>query len=458
MTLLVGVIGAGPAGLSAAKQAIDLGCKVELIDPWILSQGLSPINNVGNKKTRFGSEKMYKYPNKFIEAPLLNDVPISSVVGGFSTVWGAGLDYDFYKINFDYPEIEVRESEKFVKSIFGDFSGVQYRSERFNKIYCNSQINKSGFQQSRLAINSKKCKLTGNCMNGCSLDAIWSAEKQWENLVQESVILRRGYAVKVNDFIDGAEVLVEDNRVTQLFKYDIVFVACGPIASAALGQRSGILPSALTIGETRIFHTPLLFVNNFYPYNEEKFSLSQLFYFKKLDQQGSFFWMSLFESSRFLQDKAKFRFGKILGLIPQRIWGYIGVGISYIPEEFSGKLKLEFREDKSVLTSSLNDVEIPRYIKAVFTKIRRDFFRSGIVFFHRISMVGNPGSSFHVGHLTFENQEIFDSFGRTSIRSNIAFVDASSLRSLPTGPILAIAMINASLKVKKMVEARMLKK
>jgi hypothetical protein len=48
--------------------------------------------------------------------------------------------------------------------------------------------------------------------------------------------------------------------------------------------------------------------------------------------------------------------------------------------------------------------------------------------------------------------------GRTSISSNLAFVDASSLRKLPTGPIMAIAMINASLKVKKVVETRVFKK
>ena len=458
MPLLVGVIGAGPVGLSATKQAIDLGCKVEIIDPWVMSQRSSPKNIVGNKKTRFGSEDMYNYPKKFIEAPLFDDIPISSVVGGLSTVWGAGLDFDFDKINSDFTENDTRESEKFVKSIFGEYSGTEYRSERFNKIYCKSHINKSGFQKSQLAVNSGKCKLTGECMSGCALDAIWSAEAQWRALVQDSVTLRRGYAIKVNDFMDGAQVHIEDNQAVKVFDYDVVFVACGPIASAALGQRSGILPSTLSIGETRIIHTPLLFVSNFRSYDEKNFSLSQLFYYKKFKKHGEYFWMSLFESSRFLQDKAKLRLGKVLDFIPKSIWGYIGVGISYIPEEISGKLKLELKGEKSLLTSSLNNNEIPKYIKAIFTKIRSDFFRQGILIYHRLSMVGNYGSSYHVGHLTFEDREIFDSFGRTSISSNIAFVDASSLRKLPTGPIMAIAMINASLKVKKVVETRVFKK
>jgi NADPH-dependent 2,4-dienoyl-CoA reductase/sulfur reductase-like enzyme len=118
MSLLVGVIGAGPVGLAAARQAIDLRCKVELIDPWVMSQKSSLDKRVGKKKTRFGSADMYDYPKKFIEAPLFDDVPISSVVGGLSTVWGAGLDFNYDKINSDYSEMDMRESEKLVRSIF----------------------------------------------------------------------------------------------------------------------------------------------------------------------------------------------------------------------------------------------------------------------------------------------------------------------------------------------------
>lgn len=438
----VAIIGAGPTGYTAALAALKLGFEVELIDPWIFAK---PDLNAEVKlkvKSRFGSTVMHDYPNKYLSSNGNQNLAASSVVGGFTTIWGAGLSFETSVFEIMYEPRLIDEAEETVRDIFKNFLGSHFISKRFIKLLDP----KRGFLPSQLAVSGSRCTLKGQCMSGCTQEAIWSCEQPWVHLISTEVTLRKGFATKIEETTN--QVLVHTNFENQIKveRYDFVLVACGAIASVSLGQRSGILPVDVELGETGISYIPLLIVNQLKPYKERNFTLSQVFYDKKIPKENRKMWLSLFEASDFLKQQARLKLNWMSKLIPNVLWGYLGVAIHYKPETLSKKILIKLQNGVSIVSSVDPLLNSKSYFKSLFRSIRKDFYLSGLLFHPSIRLNGKSCDSYHIGHLTSKGEEILDISGKARMDSKVAFVDSTSLNKLPPGPITAIAMMNSYLK------------
>jgi hypothetical protein len=448
----VAIIGAGPSGFTAAVAALKLGYYVELVDPWLIAEPNLNSEIDLNVKTRFGSSKMYDYPSKFIIGENGLRVAATTVVGGFSTIWGAGLNFDTGLFKGVYDQQLINQAEATVRGIFEDFNEPHFVSERFMKILKKPN---NGFTISELALSASRCNLSGKCMTGCLENAIWSCENQWKELVQSQVILRKGLAKKIQDVDNQVLVSIEQEDRVQIYKYDFVLVACGAMASASLGQRSGFFPVSVQMGETAISYLPLFIFSKIRPYIERRFTLSQVFYSKKNFKKNETFFVSLFESSGFLKEQAQLKLGWKIRLIPEIFWGYLGVGIHYTPESQSHKLVLDLKDEVSIVSiQNASKRKSGLYFWKFFRNVVIDFYRSRIFFFPLIRIKGKAGTSYHLGHLTSNGVDLLDRSGKIGEDSRVCFVDSLSLSALPPGPITAIAMINTWLKTTSLLTHR----
>jgi len=439
----VAIIGAGPTGYIAALTALKLGYKVELIDPWIFAEP-SPNEDIDvGVKTRFGSSKMHYYPPEYVGNDNSLTIAATSVVGGFTTIWGAGLSFDKDCFKKEYDDDQINLAEISVREVFQGFDGPHFVSKRFMKLLSKRN---NGFSMSQLAISASRCNLSGKCMTGCPETAIWSCEPQWKELVQSQITLQKGFAKTLEEVDNHVHVAVESEKKVEIHKYDYVLVACGAVASASLGQRSGLFPESIEIGETAISYMPIVLLNQIKPYVESRFTLSQVFYSKSTSRENQRIWLSLFEASSFLKEQAELKLGKKFSLIPNRLWGYLGVGIHYSPELLSNKMILDFREGVSVVSVKDAPKRLNRYFWKIFQKIGLDFCRNGILIYPNLRIKGQAGGSYHLGHLTCGGKNLLDTDGKARSDSRVSFVDSLSLSELPTGPITAIAMMNAWLK------------
>jgi len=438
----VAIIGAGPTGYTAAITALDLGFEVELIDPWKFAEPILDGQINFETKSRFGSVEMYDYPSKYLNSSDNHNLGASSVVGGFSTVWGAGLSFDTSVFKEVYEPEQINAAEKTVRKIFKDFLGAHYISKRFQKLLGPSR----NFFPSQLAVSPSLCTLKGLCMTGCSKGAIWSSEEPWKRLVNSGVLVRKGFASKIEEKVTQVLVHIDIENQIKIEKYDYVLVACGAIGSVSLGQRSGILPNQVELGETSISYIPILIFNQLKSHVERIFTLSQIFYIKKIPNEDKELSLSLYEASDFLKQQAKLRLKWFFRLIPKVIWGYLGVAIAYKPEALSKRISIKLENGVSSVSSDGSSPSSNTYFLSLFRNIRKDFYSSGLFFYPTIRLDGKSRDSYHIGHLTSKNQEIFDISGKTKIYSKVSFVDSASLNELPAGPITAIAMMNACIK------------
>jgi hypothetical protein len=393
----IAIIGAGPAGYAAAITARRLGYVVELVDPWIFADPEINSTTDIHVKTRFGSTKIHEYPEKYLRSENEQLVASTQVVGGFSTVWGAGLSFETNLFEGHYDRIHIETAEKTVRSIFQKFGGPHFVSERFKKLLNDS---KNGFYMSELGVRGTSCKLTGLCMTGCAENAIWSCEPLWKQLVSTEITLRRGFARQLKEFDNHVSIDIDIDDHTETLNYDYVLVACGAIASASLGQRSEFFPDYVEIGETAISYLPIVIAGRLKPYTENSFTLSQVFYRKKVPKENHDIWMSIFEASSFLKKQAEYKLGWPSKLIPKILWGYLGVAIHYTPEVFSDKILIKLEKGISVVSSQKTEDLSREYFQRLYWIIRKEFFKNRLFFHPKIRLRGKSAASYHIGHLT----------------------------------------------------------
>ena len=90
------VIGSGPTGWAACMGVWARGGQPLIIDIGNTASGASRESVLRNAmvkpKSRFGSEHMYAFPLAECRIDPPNGImPLSGALGGFSTVWGAGI-------------------------------------------------------------------------------------------------------------------------------------------------------------------------------------------------------------------------------------------------------------------------------------------------------------------------------------------------------------------------------
>jgi ferredoxin len=442
----IAIVGAGPVALAAGMYLRSAGFGFEFIDPGIFSKsrGATKDSNIDFRKSRFGETDMYDYPAQYLESTKNSKGLTSLVVGGFSTVWGGGLEWRTSVIQEAEPLIKLEDID-FVKSIFGKFNSAPVTNSLLPSLIRNEVQASNYLQASSISVDASNCILCGSCMKGCPENLIWSSENQFRALIDEGITLRPYFVETISENSNSISIKCikqKDQTIVNL-QYDYVFVAAGAIASMAIAQRSNLAPKVVQIRETRIVYVPMVLTRKNHN-SSPQFTLSEVFYDSRSMLGNSGIWMSLFESSPEIKFRVQKYLGKVAAFIPKLVWKQLAVGITYVPAENSNVIKLErVSSIKTQVTISPEKPKNRSYWRKSLKLAMKDLRKLGIIGSTKILLFGAPGSSYHFGSARTESgQYLLDDWGRLS-QSKVQFIDGSQLRRLPQGPITTLAMMNS---------------
>lgn len=455
--LRIAVIGSGASALATIEGALSLNLdiQIDVFDPWNelpkFKADWEEINPTQMaKKSRFGSLAMYQYPSHVIEYEPSLHIPLSSTIGGLTSVWGANSTTPAPEQITIYAKQHTQESINWVNTYayITDLGKVSdpdnfFISRRFRNLLEKYQL-KNGVQvkPASLSLIEQKCTRIGGCLSGCKENAIFGANQSIHDLIRQNKInLVKAFVLKItptknSKFRLTLEHNLNDDPVD--FEYDKIFVTCGAIASCALLQRSELLASEVTIKDTQVFYSAF-FIRESRNKSTKTFELSQIFLRKPND-----FHVSIYEySSQFVQ-RARLIIGPLVKIIPIRFWNHIVAGIGFIDSNHSGVLNLEYRNKVTYVTQNRNSIS-KTVVREKNTLIQKSLKGLGIFRIPFLTQLPNVGASYHVGSATINGDAAFTPAGKIVNQSHleIYILDSAALGELPIGPITTTVMAAA---------------
>lgn len=461
--LRIAVIGSGASAISVIEAALstNLDIKIDVFDPWNqlpskenTIKGLNPVQLA--KKSRFGSIAMYDYPSRYIELESQLHLPLSSTVGGLTTVWGANSLIPSHSEIGKYSTSFIDESIRWVESYTSivDLASIRnsegfFISNRFLNVLERSNMNSYvTISSSSLSIKPNLCTQIGGCLAGCGQHVIFSADEQIERLVNlDQVQLHKNYVEKINELQDGkfSLLLREDTTLVESEQiFDKVFVACGSIGSCSLLQRSAFIPNEIELYDTQVFYSAY-FIGAPKEKHQNSFELAQLFIRKQQE-----FHISVYEFSNQFVERARLIIGNLVNLIPRFIWGHVIAGIGFVNSEDSGYLKIAYYNSRSIISEVKNSKSKKAVRRAIKTS-QKNLLRGGVIPLPFTTQIPNVGASYHVGSAKMNGHHIFSPNGKISNKKNLEVyvMDSASLLELPVGPITTLVMAAAYARTKE---------
>jgi ferredoxin len=454
MSKQICIIGAGPNGLACALAAIHLGYKVVLIDPWIDYRGLDDevqTNKVLQKsiakKTFRGSLLMYEYPQSIIKRNSNQDFPLSLTRGGLTSVWGSN-SYPWSEVAKSFEEsgfnTEIIQILKENISIESRLNENQFSSNFVSGIISKSTSEKDlaiSFETSFVALNRSACVFCGECLSGCTYDAIFNAELLWDSLIRsKKVELLKGFVDKVEKNTDSITITYSIGNQAQEIQTPRLFVACGAIASTALLQRSSIIDKEVQLQDSQVFYTGLIKLS-LRAELQTKFNLVQAYCRIKL--KTNFIHLSIYEAS-LVSAQRIIGMSRIMRLIPRTLFRWVLPVIGFLPENNSQKITLKFNGLSTEIQTPPHSTK-SLFFNLIFLRHFFSFIRLGILHIPFSLKFSNVGASYHLGKLQKDGKLLLDNIGQPYSGSGIHVVDSSSLQNIQPGPITVFSMFNSAL-------------
>jgi NAD-dependent dihydropyrimidine dehydrogenase PreA subunit len=463
-SLKIAVVGAGPVGSVIAESFLELNLHVDVIDPWqnplgkfTITEHPKLIENLA-KKSKFGSTKMYEYPSNLIERNKEAALPLSSTLGGLTTVWGANIwkptvlqlglhatMADDFENAYQWLQqrISIMGSRKTAEILkFEKISEIP-ASERFKKIVNTSYKQNSNFHldYAILAVNEKSCIRCGKCLEGCPEDSIYSAQDVWQKLQKNpNLNVIKGLVLKIQT--NKVIIYQHESEIHEAGPYDYIFLSTGAIPSTNILQRSSLIPREVSLDDTQVYYLPIF--TRFQASKEKtRFTLAQIFYRETNSKKAENTHISIYETSENLRNRGKQKLGILAKFIPKLFWNHLIAGIGFIDPRFSGQLKIQFHSNKSFVTFIKNK-NTKKIIRRVSRRTRNNLISKSLYPILSLIQIPNIGASYHVGTLRNLNGDfLLSEDGEIKFMNHLYVVDSSALRQLPIGPITFPAMANA---------------
>ena len=452
--LRIAIIGSGASALASVEAALSLdkSIAITLIDPWRkLPTEVIPKTEINPaqlaKKSRFGSLAMYDYPLDLVQINTNLHVPLSSTVGGLTSVWGANSIVPSTDFLSKYIYGSVSDSINWVKDYcnltkLSELSDSEdfFISGRFKRIISKYKPdNDLELSSATLALEASRCSRNGRCLSGCGENAIYSAEARIIELVENrNISLRAGFAEKIlvsSDSKFSIILLGENDMSNSVETYDKVFVACGAIGTCSLLQRSGLMPDEVQLRDTQVFYVPFFIRYRERP-RKSSFELTQLF----LRRHQSLH-ISIYEFSEHYLARARILIGPLVRLVPLKIWKHIVAGIGFIDSEHSGLLNLKYFAGKTEVTQMQNK-KTKKMVASQLKSITKIVAKLGLFRIPFLTQIGNVGASYHIGAVASAGQALIGTGGKLLKNESIELyvVDSAGLYNLPIGPITTTVM------------------
>jgi ferredoxin len=477
------VVGTGPAGWASVLTLIENGIKPLVLDiagqtTDSLNRSLpSDIKGSGMVKKSFnGSTSMYEYPlDEKISFENLDSIPISSELGGLSTVWGSNIQslQEGQEIAWGKDSADVNQSIKEIlkhiphsgskDSLEGiskwplDFPDQTPNSPRVKKILKRSEKvgtnSKWRIGQARNATagSSSGCVLCGKCLTGCPERVIFSTSKFFEKwILQGKIDFKRFFVQKITQSQNQWVLhgLDPATNIEQSLRADKVILATGSIATTVLLRNSNFIPQVSELSDTQVFYFPLFSFRDS-PKNCSEYALAQIFVSSKDSVlEKSAFHYSLYENSETIKSRVSSIYPNLSKLIPGVIFKQILSGIGFIHSSVSGKIEIRQVNDHISVQGIVSD----NSRKAVWRTFFTTFWSLVKIGLLPIPIFVTPsvGSSYHVGVLCSGDSKVLTD-GKLENMTNLFCVDGSALPILPTGPTTLLIMGNSRRITKKML-------
>jgi hypothetical protein len=170
---------------------------------------------------------------------------------------------------------------------------------------------------------------------------------------------------------------------------------------------------------------------------------------KKFNAKHQFYTPSKSNSEKIRMRTPKFlRFNWLITFLAKSIYPVI----SYLPEEYSGKIIIESKAREIVITSEAGE-ETARINRKTSTALFFRLLRQGYVLIPFVTTVTTPGTGYHTGNLSILKES---NLKLGSIRQfpSVSLVDASVLYRIPVGSITPNVMMNAARITRERLSSR----
>lgn len=472
------VVGTGPSGYAVLT---SLGCNADI---WVMD-GQSNFNNQEIStsshlalKLKFGSSHTY-IDSKSLG--LLDDseykLPISHSRGGFGEIWGNGFTpYEYSELDSDSSslfQVKVREAMKELLDLI-PFSHIPSElDERFGKVctWSNStdfgqsdphsifnnilnhrkNIKSDGllFGPPNVMLNGKVCTNCGLCLTGCPYGALFDPGEAINRMVFSKKLdgakFIKGIVTSIESTLSGVRVNFSNDSQEKSEWFDEVILSTGPLSTAMILMRSGLLPNYIEIPDSQVFYGAFFSAKRFRSLKESK-QLGQIVCypssFSKEDFQVSFYSPSELSQQRISQKifPSFMRSAKVPRFISDRVIPVIG----FLPQEASGIISLEKTTDGFRIKRIKNSTS-RAFAKKSLRKISSSLSQFGLFNFPFVTQIPAPGAGFHIGASLPLGGEYVDSKGYLLNSNSIRIMDASILPKVPAGAhtFVAMALIRA---------------
>ena len=488
------VIGSGPTGWASCMGVWARGGQPLIIDIGYTSSDDSSESVIQNpmvkSKSRFGSEHMYTFPLlQFGVNPPNGILPISGALGGFSTVWGAGIqpvsEADLKDVPKPILQNWLDSSSELLKRM--DFLGRKdlldrrdpwpidphdqvVTSSRFKKILARADADKSIESQKvlygspRLAIKGSKnpnlknaCTLCGQCMSGCPEDSIFDSGQAIRKGISEfggqyvsGLVTRLDIGTNTAESLENevtVEVLAADKSVL-IVRAKNVYLAAGAIATPILLQKSGLAPAVLDVRDSQMFYGAFVSIDK-YENHKQAMSTSQGYFSTSVDvSTESEFSMSVYEYSDDFKNRLEQLVPRLIRPLIKLITPitrHVVPGIGFLSQDVSGLIRLIFDGQRTSVTF-VENVSTKKAIHAAKKLLSRTSRRLGLLSIPNPFATPSIGAGFHVGAsmpMGVDSIHLVDWSGRLKAAPRIRIVDATSLMRIKAGSHTFMAMANA---------------
>ena len=436
----IAVVGSGPAALSAVRtwRELDPHTQIDVID---IGREAGPADAQNLVGVALKSYRGSAYPYDLNEFLPLDHVDMRPTVwpsagfGGFSRVWGAALGQD-PPLSSLFNPIETLNpmdprSQLFTRSGLKMAETIQRKTREHSLGELQPRIH-------HLAVDSSKCIKCGDCLTGCPTDAIWFAGQGWNSLENIKFVLG-GPVTKIVESQDFVNLFIGTNPEPR--PYSRVLIGCGPIGTAALLMRSGLLPNEVEIQDSATVFIPLLRLPTFE--NQNSFALSQ-FAFDVSRPPLHQIHIQYYPDSRKMVDRAMnfLPFGKlILKFLWRCISPFTCAAIAYLDSSDSDAIVLTMRSDGEFSLKPRRKPGSEENRALALKVIAQNLRKVGLVCLSKLSKFGAPGEGYHFGAV-----EGLDYLGGKSLvpgTSRVHVIDGSGLATIGAGPITDSIVLRA---------------